>query len=267
VLLEIRRLVIRMAIDNPGWGYTRIQGALKNLGHRVAPSTVAAILKAEGIPPSGERPVVAHVSASALGRSHGGGLLTSEVWTLRVTYYTVFVIELHSRRVQLVASTPHPNEAFMRQIARQMTEADGLLQARRVLICDRDASGAPRSGTSSNRLECGWYRYRSGHRTAAHTLSGSFAPSKRNASTPSFRSVSGTYVVRSANSSPITTVNETIKGWAMSSSSVRDGSVSSRVPYVDASVSVAFSAATTVLPHSVAKVSGHYGYKASPHTV
>jgi putative transposase len=48
VLKEIRRLVVRMATDNPPWGYTRIQGALKNLGHRVARSTIARILKAEG---------------------------------------------------------------------------------------------------------------------------------------------------------------------------------------------------------------------------
>ena len=65
---------------------------------------------------------------------------TTEVWTLRglVTYYTVFVIELHSRRVQIVACTPHPDEAFMLQIARQLTDADGVLQEPRVLICDRD---------------------------------------------------------------------------------------------------------------------------------
>jgi putative transposase len=56
VLTEIRRLVVRMATENPSWGYTRIQGALKNVGHRVARSTIAAILKANGIPPSGERP-------------------------------------------------------------------------------------------------------------------------------------------------------------------------------------------------------------------
>jgi putative transposase len=43
---EIRHLVVRMATDNPSWGYTRIQGALKNLGHRVARSTIAKILKA-----------------------------------------------------------------------------------------------------------------------------------------------------------------------------------------------------------------------------
>jgi hypothetical protein len=55
VLRDIRRLVVRMATDNPQWGYTRIQGALKNVGHRVARSTIANILKSEGIPPCRER--------------------------------------------------------------------------------------------------------------------------------------------------------------------------------------------------------------------
>jgi putative transposase len=52
VLREIRRLVVRMATENPNWGYTRIQGALRNLGHRVARSTIATILKQQGIPPT-----------------------------------------------------------------------------------------------------------------------------------------------------------------------------------------------------------------------
>jgi putative transposase len=142
VLPEIRRLVVRMATDNPSWGYTRIQGALKNLGHRVARSTIAIILKQQGIPPTGER----STSWQTFLRAHWGALLaadffTTEVWTFRalVTYYTVFVIELHSRRVHIVGSTPHPDEVFMIQIARHLTDAiDGVLQERRVLLCDRD---------------------------------------------------------------------------------------------------------------------------------
>jgi hypothetical protein len=55
VLAKIRCLVVRIATENPNWGYTRIQGALKNVGHRVARSTIATILKAEGLPPSSER--------------------------------------------------------------------------------------------------------------------------------------------------------------------------------------------------------------------
>jgi putative transposase len=56
VLLEFRRLVVRMATENPTWRYTRIQGALKNVGHRVGRSTIARILKAHGMPPVPQRP-------------------------------------------------------------------------------------------------------------------------------------------------------------------------------------------------------------------
>ena len=85
--------------------------------------------------------VVANISAGALGRDRGADFFTTEVWTWRglVTYYTVFVIDLASRRVQIVGSTPYPHERFMQQVVRTMTVADeGLLVQHRVLICDRD---------------------------------------------------------------------------------------------------------------------------------
>jgi putative transposase len=53
---EIASLIVRMATDNPAWGYSRIQGALKNLDHRVARSTVANVLQDNGIPPAPGRP-------------------------------------------------------------------------------------------------------------------------------------------------------------------------------------------------------------------
>jgi putative transposase len=56
ILVEIRRLIVRMAEENPTWGYTRIRGALKNLGHHVGRSTIARTLKTHGIPPVPERP-------------------------------------------------------------------------------------------------------------------------------------------------------------------------------------------------------------------
>jgi putative transposase len=55
VILEIRRLVIRMAEDNSTWGYTRIKGALMNVGHEVGRTTIARILKEEGIVPAPDR--------------------------------------------------------------------------------------------------------------------------------------------------------------------------------------------------------------------
>jgi transposase InsO family protein len=143
VLAEIRRLVVRMAEDNPTWGYTRIQGALQNVGHRVGRSTIARTLKAAGVPPVPERPT----SWQTFLRAHWGSIagadfFTTEVWTWRglVTVYTLFVIDLASRRVQIVGSTPHPDERFMQQVVRLLTLAeDGVLAHHRVLICDRDS--------------------------------------------------------------------------------------------------------------------------------
>ncbi len=71
----------------------------------------------------------------------GADFFTTEVWTWRglVTFYTVFVIDLASRRVQILGSTPHPDIVFIQQIVRTLTmvEADARL-APTVLICDRD---------------------------------------------------------------------------------------------------------------------------------
>ena len=147
VLQEIRRLVVRMAEENPTWGYTRIRGALKNVGHRVGRSTIARILKAQGMPPVPERPTSWHTFLRAhWGAIAGADFFTTEVWTWRglVTYYTVFVIDLASRRVQIVGSTPQPGDAFMRQIGCTLTAADeGALVDYRVLICDRDRKWSP----------------------------------------------------------------------------------------------------------------------------
>jgi putative transposase len=142
VLKEIRQLIVRMAGENPTWGYTRIQGAVKNVGHRVGRSTIARILKAAGVPPVPERPtwwqtfLRAHWGAIA-----GADFFTTEVWTRRglMTFYTVFVNDLASRRVQIVGSTPYPDERFMQQVVRTLIAAEGgLLVQHHVLICDQD---------------------------------------------------------------------------------------------------------------------------------
>src|SRR5262249_37058584 len=75
VLAEIRRLAVRMAEENPTWGYTRIQGALKNVGHRVGRSTIAYLEGAR--PPTGARAadVVADVCPVALGPECWGRFL------------------------------------------------------------------------------------------------------------------------------------------------------------------------------------------------
>ena len=143
IMKKISSLILRMATEHPAWGYTRIQGALKNLGHSIARSTVAKVLKANGIPPAPNRPsswqtfLRAHWGAIA-----GADFFTSEVWTPRglITYYTLFVIDLRSRRVHVAGSTPTPDAGFMAQAARRLTDAvDGFLADHRILICDRDA--------------------------------------------------------------------------------------------------------------------------------
>ena len=122
-------------------GYTRIQGALANVGHHVGRSTIRRILKAAGLPPVPERPT----SWQTFLKAHWGAIaaadfFTTEVWTWRglVTFYTVFVIDLASRRVQILGSTPHPQVVFMQQVVRTLTMLEAAGPAPKALICDRD---------------------------------------------------------------------------------------------------------------------------------
>jgi hypothetical protein len=79
-----RRLVVRIADENPTWGYTRIRGALKHVGHRVARSTIARILKEQGIPPVPARPTARDMFLRAhWGAIAGADFFTTEVWTWR----------------------------------------------------------------------------------------------------------------------------------------------------------------------------------------
>ena len=85
------------------------------------------ILKAAGVPPVPERPTSWQTFLRAhWGTIAGADFFTTEVWTWRglVTFYTVFVIDLASRRVPIVGSTPHPDERFMQQVVRTLTAAD-----------------------------------------------------------------------------------------------------------------------------------------------
>jgi putative transposase len=147
MMLGIRRLVVRMAEENPTWGYTRIQGALKNVGHRVGRSTIRRILKAAGLPPVPQRPTSWQTFLNThWGSIAGADFFTSEVWTWQglVTYYTVFIIDLASRRVQMLGSTPHPEALFMQQIVRTLTMAEaGVVSRPQVVICDRDCKWSP----------------------------------------------------------------------------------------------------------------------------
>jgi len=143
VMKEIRRLIVQMAEGNSSWGYARIQGALKHLDHRVARSTIAKVLREQGIKPSPERPM----SWRTFVRSHAGVIagadfFTTEVWTARglVTFYTLFVIDIATRRIQIAGTTPNPTSAWMEQVARNLTDCEsGFLRGKRHLIIDRDS--------------------------------------------------------------------------------------------------------------------------------
>jgi transposase InsO family protein len=143
VMKEIRKHIIRMSQGNPSWGYCRIQGALKHIGHGVAPSTIAKVLREHGIQPAPERPT----SWRTFIKTHahvivGADFFTTEVWTARglVTYYTLFFIEHGSRVVHIAGSTPNPDGRFMAQIARNLIDCgDGFFLRKRFLIIDRDS--------------------------------------------------------------------------------------------------------------------------------
>jgi len=145
---EIRELTIRMAEENPSWGYARIQGQLKHLNHRVARSTIAKVLKEHGIKPSPDRPM----SWATFVRSHAhliaaADFFTTEVWTARglVRHFTLFVIDSATRRIHIAGTTTNPTSEWIEQVARNLTDCeDGFLRGKHFLIIDRDAIFSPR---------------------------------------------------------------------------------------------------------------------------
>ncbi len=141
---EIAKLTVRMAQENPGWGYTTIRGALFNLGHTVARETVRNILKEHGIVPAPERRK--RIPWSTFLKSHWGSMAAADFFTVEVwscvgltRYYVLFFIELSSRRVHIAGITEYPHGEWMKQIGRNVTDVvDGFLTDARYLILDRD---------------------------------------------------------------------------------------------------------------------------------
>jgi putative transposase len=144
MMAVIARLIVQMALENPSWGYARIRGALDNLGHQVGRGTIANILKKNGIEPAPERGT--HTRWSTFLKAHWECLtatdfLSVEVCTIRglVTYYILFFIDIASRSVHLAGITPHPDNSWMTQVARNVTDVkDGCLRSKRYLLLDRD---------------------------------------------------------------------------------------------------------------------------------
>jgi putative transposase len=141
---QIETLVVRMAGENRDWGYRRIQGALSNLGHNIARSTIAAILKRHGMEPAPERSRKT-TWKEFLSRHWellvAADFFTVEVWTPRGLrrFLVLFFIELSTRKVEIAGIATLANGLWMSQIGRNLMDADdGLLIGKRYLIHDRD---------------------------------------------------------------------------------------------------------------------------------
>src|SRR5712671_3239572 len=104
--IEIEKLVVRLAEENGDWGYGRIQGALSNLGHEIARSTIADILERHGIEPAPERS--RKTTWKEFLTQHwelivAADFFTVEVWTRRglQRFIVLFFIELSTRKVEI----------------------------------------------------------------------------------------------------------------------------------------------------------------------
>jgi putative transposase len=133
--------VLRLARENPRWGYQRIVGELGGLGVAVSATTVRDLLRNAGLGPAGER---AGLSWREFLRAQAHGMLAVDLFTVETVWlqrlYVLFFIELGSRRVHLAGCTTNPSGAWVAQQARQLAWA---LAERstpvRFLIRDRDS--------------------------------------------------------------------------------------------------------------------------------
>ena len=141
IMKEIEALIVCMATENK-WGYLRIAGALKNLGHTVARTTIANVLARHGIEPAPER----KTTWKEFLRSHWDVLAATDFFTVEVwspvglvRYHVLFVMHIATRRVHIAGIIHEPGGNWMEQVARNLTDCfDGFLQGKRHLICDRD---------------------------------------------------------------------------------------------------------------------------------
>jgi transposase InsO family protein len=137
---EICRLIVRMARDNPRWGYVRIQGELRKLGIRVGASSIKGLLLRAGLGPAPRR----GTSWGEFLRTQADGILACDFFTVETaflrTLYVLFFVEVGSRRLHITTSTRHPSGSFITQQARNLCfELDEREEPLRFLIHDRDA--------------------------------------------------------------------------------------------------------------------------------
>ncbi len=138
---EVRELVVRLARENPNWGYQRIVGELRKLGVYISASSVRNILVMAGLPPAPRRH---SQSWRSFLRAHGESILACDFFTVDTVWlqrlYVLAVLSVGSRRIEYLACTSKPNTAWMLQQARNLLmDLDDRGQRPRLLIHDRDS--------------------------------------------------------------------------------------------------------------------------------
>jgi transposase InsO family protein len=141
---DLAALVARLANENAAWGYTRIRDGLRHLGHDIARNTIKAILKSHGIEPAPERGT--KMPWKTFLAAHWDGLAAADFFTVEVLtwrglvrYVVFFVMTLKTRTVEIAGITSQPDELWMVQMARNLTDPhDGFLRDAHHLILDRD---------------------------------------------------------------------------------------------------------------------------------
>jgi putative transposase len=132
--------VLRLARENPTWGYRRIHGELCRLGYKIGASTVWTILQRAGVDPAPKRSAL---TWRQFLRAQAKGVLAVDLFTVDTAFlqrlYVLLVIEVTSRRVHVLGVTTHPMGEWLTQQARNLLMAlDDRAGRFRFLVRDRD---------------------------------------------------------------------------------------------------------------------------------